>query len=94
MSWSGAIVTYAVLFFVCLLVILPRGVPTQDEDGEIEPGTPAGAPSEINIRRKYLWAALMALAGFAVIAVVMESGWLSLDDFDFLFPASFHERLK
>lgn len=89
MSWTGAIVLFAVIWFVLFLVILPRGATTQAEAGEIEPGTPAGAPADINIGRKALWTTFGAVAVLACIALVMEFEVLTLDDFDFLYPASF-----
>lgn len=89
MSWTGAIVLYAVSFFLCLFMILPRGVPTQLEEGDVEPGTPGGAPAEIDIRRKFMWAAAAAVAPVALFGANAAFGWLTLDDFSFLFPASF-----
>lgn len=92
MSWTGGIVIYLCSWFVFLWVILPRGVPTQQEVGEIEPGTPAGAPAAIAIKRKFLWAALLALIPLISATVVAEYQLLTVDDFDFLFPKSFLEE--
>lgn len=93
MTWTGAIVLFAIIWFVLFLVILPRGVATQSEAGEIEPGTPPGAPANLNIARKSLWTTLATAGVLAVIATVMEAELLTLDDFDFLFPASFSAPL-
>ena len=38
MTVTGAIVLFAVIWFVALLVALPIGVTTQEEAGEITPG--------------------------------------------------------
>ena len=39
-----AIVLFAIIWFVSLLVALPIGVRTQDEAGDVAPGTPSSAP--------------------------------------------------
>lgn len=94
MTLTGAIVLFAIIWFVLFLVILPRGVATQSEAGEVEPGTPPGAPAEINLARKALWTTLGAAAALAAVAAIMEFELLTLDDFDFLFPASFDAPMR
>ena len=91
MGYTGAIVMYVVLWFIALFIILPRGQKTQIERGEIEPGTPGGAPAEINMPRKFLIATIAAAVLLALYAGVTESGILTLQDFDFLYPDSFKE---
>lgn len=91
MGWTGAIVIYACSWFVSLWVILPRGVATQQEVGEIVPGTPPGAPADVPIKRKFLWASGLALIPVIATGLIMEFQILALDDFDFLFPSSFFE---
>lgn len=91
LSWTGGIVTFAVLWFICLLVILPRGLRTQLEAGEVEPGTPGGAPTDLRFGRKLLWTTAVAALIWAVVWIVIESGVVSLSDFEFLMPASFRE---
>lgn len=91
MTWTGGMVMYVVFWFLALFLILPRGQSTQLEDGEVEPGTPGGAPAKIDIKRKFLYASIAAAVLLALFAWVLESGYFTLDDFDFLFPASFKE---
>ncbi len=91
MTWTGVIVLYSIFFFFALFIILPRGVRTQAEAGEVEPGTPPGAPAAIRIWRKFLWAALVAGAVVALISLVVESEILSLDDLDFLYPEALRD---
>lgn len=89
MTWTGAFVLFAVIWFVLFLVLLPRGATTQGEMGEIEPGTPASAPAEINIARRAFWTTLATLGVLGVIALNMELEIITLDDFEFLYPDSF-----
>lgn len=88
-SIAGALVTYAILWFLTLFVLLQNGVRSQAEEGEIEPGTPPGAPSAIRIKRKFLWATILAFIPWALFFAVLESGLVSIEDFNFLFPESF-----
>lgn len=91
MGLVGAVVMFVVYWFIALFLILPRGQATQLEDGSVVPGTPGGAPADLNLGRKFLWATLAALIGVALSAGLIASGWVELRDFSFLFPESFHE---
>ena len=88
MGWVGGVVVYAVLWFICLMLVAPRGQPTQIEAGQIEPGTPGGAPASIRMGRKFLYATVFALVVWLIIFVVLEYKILTLGDFDFLAPES------
>ena len=83
---------YAVLWFLVLFVLLQNGVRSQDEEGDVVPGTPQGAPAAIRIRRKFLWASILAFVPWGVFFAVLEFEVLRLDDFNFLFPESFHRE--
>lgn len=67
MSITSGIVLYAALWFLTLLMILPIGLKTQGDVGEIEPGTPAGAPSTAMVGRKMLWATGLAAVFWALV---------------------------
>ena len=68
MNVVSALVLFAVIWFVTLLVALPIGVTTQEEAGEVVPGTPASAPVDAMIRRKMLWVTVASLAIWAAIS--------------------------
>ncbi|MEL6317567.1 MAG: DUF1467 family protein [Pseudomonadota bacterium] len=91
MSVTGAIVIYAVAWFITLIVVIPRGLRTQAEAGAVEPGTPAGAPEAINLMRKFWITTIIATTIWAAICSVIHFELLTLKDFDFLLPASFKE---
>jgi len=44
MSWTTALAIYFVAWWVVLFVVLPFGVRSQQEAGEVVPGTDPGAP--------------------------------------------------
>ena len=83
MSITGAIVLFAVIWFVTLLVVLPIGVRTQGEAGKVAPGTPASAPADARIGRKLVWATVVAVALWAPICAVILWGGLAVRDIDF-----------
>ena len=89
MSWTGAIVVFAVMWWIIFIVIIPRGAPTQAEANAVEPGTPPGAPAQVNTARKALWATLASAVALAAIALVLEAEVFSMEDFNFLYPESF-----
>lgn len=86
MSITSAIVCYAVLWFLIMLLILPYGVQSQREAGHVEPGTPAGAPAQIRIARKMLWASIGAAVGLAAIYGVIVGGVITRADISGLAP--------
>ena len=87
MTWTGAIVLFAVLFFVVLFILLPRGLETQEEQGEVVKGTPRSAPAQVNMGRKFLWAAIFSAALVGLGALVLEYELIALDDLSFMMPS-------
>ena len=47
MSWLTIAALYFILWWVVLFAVLPFGVRSQDESGEVEAGTDPGAPVPI-----------------------------------------------
>ncbi|MFB2530916.1 DUF1467 family protein [Paracoccus sp. p4-l81] len=82
MNLTGAIVLYAVVWFMVLFVILPIRLKTQDEVGAVVPGTPRSAPADAQIRRKAIWTTVIATLLWAAIAAVIVSGRVTLADID------------
>lgn len=83
MTIVSALVLFAMIWFVALLVALPIGLRTQAEAGEIVPGTPASAPVDAMIRRKVVWVTLATLALWLTICAVILWGGLTVRDLDF-----------
>jgi predicted secreted protein len=82
MSITGALVVFAVSWFLVFLMVLPIRFKSQGETGTVEPGTPASAPSEPMIGRKALITTALALVLSAVILAVIWSGRIGIDDLD------------
>jgi predicted secreted protein len=82
MSITGAIVLFAVIWFVTLLVLLPIGLRTQGEAGDVVPGTPASAPADAMIGRKLLWTTAVTVVLWGAVSAVILWGGLSVRDID------------
>lgn len=82
MSITAALVLYAVIWFMTLLIILPIRVKTQGDLGEIVPGTHAGAPEEHHIRKKMWITTGLSIVLWGIIGGIILSGWISISDFD------------
>ena len=88
MTITGAIVLFAVFWFLALYMILPLFVRSQEEAGEVEPGTSAGAPDQPLMKKKLIWATIAATVLWVVVFSIIESGVFSIDDISFLTPPS------
>ncbi len=82
MSITGAIVLYAVSWFMTLFCVLPIRTVSQDEAKDIVPGTPPGAPAGEVMKRKAWITTLIATPIWAVIVGVILSGWITIEDLD------------
>ena len=82
MAITSAIVLFAVVWFMTLLVVLPLRLTTQGEAGRIEPGTHAGAPADFRLRGKLLVTTAATVVIWAVLTGVILSGWITVRDID------------
>lgn len=80
MSVTSGIVLYAVIWFMTLFMVLPLYVRSQEEAGEVEPGTPAGAPDQPMMKKKLVWTTIVASVLWVVAYLVIESGVITIDD--------------
>ena len=68
---SGSIALYFVIWWTLLFAVLPFGVRSQAEDGEVAPGSDPGAPSAPRLRQKAVWTTLVSAAVLVLAAGVM-----------------------
>ena len=84
MTITAALVLFAVIWFMTLLIVLPIRIKTQGDLGDIVPGTHAGAP-EVHHMKKKMWITTgVSVVLWAIIAGVILSGVISVRDFDWL----------
>ena len=82
MSLMSALVLFAVIWFLCLFVVLPMRVRSQEEAGKVSPGTPASAPSNPLLKQKIRWATIAAILIWLPVIAVIWSGIVSVSDID------------
>jgi predicted secreted protein len=73
MRTSVAVATFFCLWFITLFVVLPFFARTQDEAGDVVPGTPGSAPAKINILKVFAVNTGVAAAAFAAVYAVIAS---------------------
>ncbi len=82
MTITGAIVIYAVTWFMVFFVMLQIRVTAQSDTDHVVPGTPPGAPAQEIVGRKARLTTLIATLIWAVICGVILSGWITIADLD------------
>jgi len=94
MAITSAFVLFAVIWFMVLFVTLPLRLKTQGDVGEVVPGTPAGAPANLNLKRKFRIVTAVSIVLWLIISGTILSGAISvrdLDMFDRMGPGSASE---
>lgn len=82
MTITGAIVLFAVIWFLALFIALPIGERSQSEAGEVVPGTPASAPEDAMMKKKLTWVTIITVVLWIIVCSVIVSGILSIQTFD------------
>lgn len=75
-------VVFAVIWFMTLFVVLPLGAKSQREDGNVAVGTPASAPSNPQMRRKFKITTLIALLISVPVITVINYQLITVDMID------------
>ncbi len=83
MSIITAIAVYFIIWWVTLFAILPFGVRTQDEAGDVAPGTVSSAPHRSRIGVKLLATTVVSAIVFSVLWGLKAAGF-TIDDIPFL----------
>ena len=76
------LVLFAVVWSMTFFVVLPLRISTQGERGRRIRGTHASSPEDFQLKRKLKTTTLWALPIWAVIAAVILSGVITVDDID------------
>jgi predicted secreted protein len=75
MNWFATGVTFALVWWLVLFMVLPFGARPPDQ---IEPGTAPSAPAKPRIALKFLITTLIAVALTALILWLIDSGLIQL----------------
>ena len=80
-----ALAIYFIVWWVVLFAVLPWGVRSQVESGEVSPGTDPGAPAAPQLRLKMMWTTIVATIVFALYELNNVYRLVGLDDLASLF---------
>ncbi|KQZ19171.1 hypothetical protein ASD50_06600 [Mesorhizobium sp. Root552] len=86
MNWISFTALFFVLWWLVLFAILPFGVKTQEDDGDITLGTIPSAPRGPHMLRAVLWTTLVTAAIMAVLYVVTNVLGFGFDDIPRIVP--------
>ncbi len=81
MSLTFAIAIYFIIWWMVLFAVLPFGLKTQEEAGEVEPGTPEGAPANPRMLRIFAINTVVAAVVFAGVWTVITYKLIDVDTF-------------
>ena len=84
MAITSAIVLFAVIWFMLLLIILPIRLKTQGEQGEVVPGTHASAPDNPQLKKKAKITTAIAFVIWVIVTYVIMTGMITVEDLDFM----------
>lgn len=82
MGVFSALVVFAMIWFITLLVVLVVRQPSQAEAGDVVAGTHAGAPANPQMRKRFLITTGIALVLWLPLILFITSGVLTIDDID------------
>lgn len=84
MTLFSAFAIYFVIWWIVLFAVLPWGVRTQEEDGEVVPGSNPSSPQHPLLVRKAIATTVVSAIVFAILYAVVVYGGVSLDDIPLL----------
>ena len=82
MDIGPAVVLFAVIWFMLLLIALPMRMKSQSEAGKIVEGTSPSAPDDPKLGKKVKWVTILTIPIWALVCGVIISGVISIDMFD------------
>jgi predicted secreted protein len=79
MALSTAIAIYFIIWWVVLFAVLPFGVRSQEEGGDVVRGTDPGAPVVPRLWWKLVWTTVIASVVFAICALLYSYRLVTLE---------------
>lgn len=84
MELSLALATYFICWWLALFMVLPFGVRTQEEDGNVTPGTVPSAPSKPHLWKKMAATTVLGGVLFAIVYLVVTTDVIKYEDIPFM----------
>lgn len=92
MTITAALVLFSVIWFLTFYIVLQLRTRTQADVGaEIVPGTPRSASAVEDVGKSARITTLFATVIWALIAGIIISGWITMEDIDFFNRLNFHK---
>jgi predicted secreted protein len=85
MAWTTALAIYFLVWWIVLFAVLPWGIRSQAESGDVVPGSDPGAPAIPHLTAKLVWTTIVATIIFVLVAVAYTHRLVTLDDLATLF---------
>jgi predicted secreted protein len=79
MPLTTGVAIFFLIWWVVLFAVLPWGVRSQQEQGDVSPGTDPGAPAIPHLRRTLIWTTLVSVVVFAGCYAVYASHVVSIE---------------
>jgi predicted secreted protein len=79
MEKTTAIAIYFIIWWVVLFAVLPWGVHSQQETGDVAPGTDPGAPAAPRVWMKLVWTTVIAGVAFGILTAIYQLGLIPVD---------------
>jgi predicted secreted protein len=80
MSLATSLAIFFIIWWVVLFAVLPWGIRSQAESGEVVPGSDPGAPAFPKLKSKLVWTTLVAAIVFGLFQAIYRYRLVSLDD--------------
>jgi predicted secreted protein len=84
MAITSAIVLFCVIWAILFFMINPLWQTSQQEDGEVVPGSAPSAPIDAMLKKKAILTTVVATVLFVVAYATVENHWITLDDVSFV----------
>jgi predicted secreted protein len=81
---ASAIAIYFIIWWIGLFAVLPWGIRSQHETGDVIPGTDPGAPVAFRMLRIVIANTIFASVVFTLFYLNFTRGWVTLESIPFL----------
>lgn len=83
-SFIFGVAIYGIIWFLTLFIVLPFGVVSQQDTGEIVPGSEGGAPVQPRILKKLVYTTGLSTVFFALTYWLLTSGFMAQLELPFI----------
>lgn len=80
MPWTTSLAIYFIIWWLVFFTVLPWGIRSQDERGDVVRGTDPGAPAVHGLKIKLVWTTVVASIAFAAFYWAFVTKAIAFDD--------------